>query len=149
MQDRGALERDLAYHGLPSFVAAAPRFSFFDVAEIFRASAGSLAEARERMQRWERRMGAAIYQYIREDRLENWQRHKTVVVISVIRLLDLYQPARFAKAHWNFLYELMQEAQPEVNISPASFQVRAAPRLRPRRPYRFWYLIAVDRKRHE
>lgn len=63
-------------HGLPSFMGAGPRYSFFDVAEIFAPAPEAYAEARERMQRWERRMGAAYYQHNAKMAWDNWQRHR-------------------------------------------------------------------------
>ena len=49
--------------GAPSFLGIAPSFSFQDVAEIVAPAPRSQQEARARMRRWERRLGAVWYQH--------------------------------------------------------------------------------------
>lgn len=49
--------------GAPSFLSNAPQFSFLDVAEIVEPAPAAYAEARARMQAWERKMGGAYYQH--------------------------------------------------------------------------------------
>lgn len=63
----------------------------------------------------------------------------------MIKLLDLYQAGQIRPGALEFLYELMQERDPEINIShrelPSFEQHRG---FVTRRPYRFWYLLAAD-----
>lgn len=62
--------------------------------------------------------------------------------ITMIKLLDLYQGGTIRPAGLEFLYELMKEREPEINIShralPSFEQHR---QFVTRRPYRFWYLL--------
>jgi hypothetical protein len=60
-------------HGLPSFLGTAPRFSFFDVAEIVQPAPAVYEARRERMQRWERKMGAGWFQHNAELAKVFWQ----------------------------------------------------------------------------
>lgn len=53
-----------------------PRFSFFDIAEIVVPAPESYAEARARLQRWERKMGAGYYQHNAELAYIFWQHKK-------------------------------------------------------------------------
>lgn len=46
----------------PSWIAAGPEFSFYDVAEIVAPAPESYVEARKLLQAWERKFGAAWYQ---------------------------------------------------------------------------------------
>ena len=48
-------------HGQPSFLGVPPSFSFQDVAEIHIEAPQAYAQARARLQAWERRLGAAFY----------------------------------------------------------------------------------------
>lgn len=50
-------------HGLPSFLAAGPLFSFHEVAEVVAPCPETYATARARLQRWERKMGAAYFKH--------------------------------------------------------------------------------------
>lgn len=63
----------------------------------------------------------------------------------MIKLLDLYQAGQIRQGALEFLYELMQEREPEVNIShrdlPSFEQHRG---FVTRRPYRFWYMIEAE-----
>lgn len=60
----------------------------------------------------------------------------------MINLVDIYDGARILDGALEFLYELMKEREPEINIShralPSFEQHR---QFVTRRPYRFWYLI--------
>lgn len=62
----------------------------------------------------------------------------------VFSLVDLYEGTGIRAGALEFLYELMQEREPEVNIShlelPSFEQHRG---FVTRRPYRFWYLLAA------
>lgn len=60
-------------HGMPSFLGIAPRFSFIDIAEIVAPAPEQYAEARERLQRWERKMGAAWYKNNARLSYDIWQ----------------------------------------------------------------------------
>ena len=62
--------------GAPSFLGICPQFSFMDVAEVIAPAPESYAEARERMQAWEAKMGAVYYQRNAVIAWTNWQRHK-------------------------------------------------------------------------
>ena len=62
--------------------------------------------------------------------------------ITMIRLLDVYQAGTIRPGALEFLYELMKEREPEVNISHRAFPSFEQHRQYvTRRPYRFWYLI--------
>lgn len=63
-------------HGLPSFMGVGPRYSFFDVAEIFAPAPEQYAEARARMQAWERRVGAVYLQHNAEWAHKMWMLHR-------------------------------------------------------------------------
>lgn len=62
----------------------------------------------------------------------------------VMKLIDIYEGAGIRAGALEFLYELMKERDPEINIShrelPSFEQHRG---FVTRRPYRFWYLIEV------
>ena len=60
-------------HGQPSFLGIGPKFSFFDVAEIHAPAPEQYAEARARMQAWERKMGAGYFQHNAKLAWEFWQ----------------------------------------------------------------------------
>ncbi len=61
---------------------------------------------------------------------------------TVIRLIDLYQAGGIRPGALEWLYELMKEREPEVNISHREFPTFEQHRqFVTRRPYRFWYLI--------
>lgn len=61
---------------------------------------------------------------------------------TMIRLLDIYQTGTIRQGALEWLYELMKEREPEINIShkalPSFEQHR---QFVTRRPYRFWYLL--------
>ncbi len=61
---------------------------------------------------------------------------------TMLKLLDIYQAGAIRPGALEFLYELMKEREPEINIShrelPSFEQHR---QFVTRRPYRFWYLI--------
>ena len=48
--------------GKPSWLAAGPQFSFFDVAEIVQPAPQEWEEAREYLRVWERKFGSGWYQ---------------------------------------------------------------------------------------
>jgi hypothetical protein len=50
-------------HGLPSFLGAGPRYSFFDVAEIVEVAPAEYEAARLQLQAWERKLGSGWYQH--------------------------------------------------------------------------------------
>jgi hypothetical protein len=54
----GAIWHDIK---LPSFLGVPPSYSFLDISEIIAPAPESYAEARQRIQRWERKLGAAWY----------------------------------------------------------------------------------------
>lgn len=61
---------------------------------------------------------------------------------TMIRLLDIYHGSNIRPGALEFLYELMKEREPEINISHRelpSFQAHR--QYVTRRPYRFWYLL--------
>ena len=60
----------------PSWLAAGPQFSFFDIAEIVQPAPASYEQARELLQAWERRLGAVFYQHNAELAWTHWQIHK-------------------------------------------------------------------------
>lgn len=63
----------------------------------------------------------------------------------MIALLDLYAGTNIRAGALEFLYELMKERSPEVNISHKelpSFERHRG--FVSSRPYRFWYLLAAD-----
>lgn len=64
----------------------------------------------------------------------------------MIKLVDIYDGARIRDGALEFLYELMKEREPEINISHRELPTFEQHRqFVTRRPYRFWYLIeAVD-----
>ena len=62
--------------GLPSFIGAGPRFSFFDVAEIVQPAPESYIEARAKLQHWERKFGVVWYQHNARLAYFMWQRNK-------------------------------------------------------------------------
>ena len=47
----------------PSFLGIAPRFSFFDIAEIVVHAPEQYEQARARLQAWERKLGCVFYQH--------------------------------------------------------------------------------------
>lgn len=59
--------------GKPSWLAAGPQFSFFDVAEIVEQEPASHAEWRAELQRWERKFGASWYQDNAKRAWDVWQ----------------------------------------------------------------------------
>lgn len=69
----GAIWHD---HGQPSFLGIAPAFSFFDIAQVIAVEPESYAEARQRLQAWERKVGAAYMQHNAKMAYDAWQRHK-------------------------------------------------------------------------
>lgn len=50
-------------HGMPSFLGIAPQYSFFDIAEVVQPAPETYAEARLRLQAWERKVGAVYMQH--------------------------------------------------------------------------------------
>ena len=59
--------------GAPSFLGIPPSYSFQDVAEIHAPAPESYAESRQRMQRWEKKLGAAYYKHNAQLAYEFWQ----------------------------------------------------------------------------
>ena len=60
-------------HGKPSFLGIPPSYSFHDLAEIVQPAPESYAEARAKMQAWERRLWAVFYQDISVRAYVLWQ----------------------------------------------------------------------------
>lgn len=60
----------------PGWLAAGPQFSFHEVAEIVVPAPASYAEARGRMQAWERKVGAAYLQHNADLTHAFWQANK-------------------------------------------------------------------------
>jgi hypothetical protein len=56
-----------------SIVSTAPQFSFVDVAEIIAPAPESYAEARKRMQAWERKQGARWFKHNAEMAYKFWR----------------------------------------------------------------------------
>ena len=61
---------------MPSFLGIPPSYSFQDIAEIVIPAPESYAEARARMQAWERKMGGAWFQHNAELAHVLWERKK-------------------------------------------------------------------------
>lgn len=60
----------------------------------------------------------------------------------MLELLDLYQGQSVRAGAMEFLYDLMKERDPEINISHSTLPTFEQHRqFVTRRPYRFWYLI--------
>lgn len=63
----------------------------------------------------------------------------------MIRLVDLYEGDHIREGALEFLYELMKERDPEINISHSALPTFEQHRqFVTRRPYRFWYLIEQE-----
>lgn len=63
-------------HGQPSFLGIAPSFSFIDVAEVIAPAPESYAEARQRLQAWERKVGAVYMRHNAAMAYFAWQAKK-------------------------------------------------------------------------
>lgn len=60
----------------------------------------------------------------------------------MVKLLDIYQGNGIRHGALEFLYELMKERDPEINISHSTLPSFEAHRqFVTRKPYRFWYLL--------
>jgi len=63
----------------------------------------------------------------------------------MIRLVDLYEGDHIREGALEFLYELMKERDPEINISHSTLPTFEQHRqFVTRRPYRLWYLIVAQ-----
>lgn len=60
----------------PDWIPAGPQFSFHEVAEIVVPAPASYAEARARMQAWERKMGAVYLQHNAQLACAFWQANR-------------------------------------------------------------------------